>query len=64
MAEGKDPALYDGTPICQCCGDGWPCCAEFNEKGTAWTHAETCERYTWADDLCEKCDQKMSGEHQ
>jgi hypothetical protein len=55
----KDPTTYDGTPICLCCGDGWPSCSEMDANGKVWTHAETCDLYVWAGKLCDGCDLEM-----
>ena len=55
----RNPEAYDGTPICPRCGDGWPVCADTSPTGEKYTHAETCARYEWADDLCPPCDEEM-----
>lgn len=60
----KDPWWYDGSPVCPRCGSGWPVCADRNEDGIrVYSHADTCARYNWADDLCEDCDRIMKAEY-
>jgi hypothetical protein len=57
----KDPATYAGEFVCPRCGSGWPCCTDRRPDGTKFTHAETCERYRDADDVCVSCDAAMQG---
>jgi hypothetical protein len=53
----KDPKDYDGSGVCPRCGSGWPVCA-----GSEYTHADTCDRYRWADDLCGRCTLELAQE--
>lgn len=60
MSGWRDPATYDGTPLCPRCGnrDGWPTCAD---DGRRWTHDESCRRYKYGD-LCPECEAEFVAE--
>lgn len=55
------PDQYEGQTLCPCCGDDgtgnrYQICAETKPLGFKPTHAESCERYRYSDDLCERCE--------
>lgn len=59
----KDPATYNGEPVCVCCGDGWPNCVDRRPDGSRYSHLDTCYRYKWAD-LCDRCERECAEETQ
>lgn len=52
MTATSAPRPYP-PPLCPRCADGYPVCAD------EFTHAETCARYVWADDVCDECKPHM-----
>lgn len=55
----KDPRFLPAAPLCPCCGSGYPVCSD-----RGFTHAETCARYTFSENLCPPCTQLMFGQAQ
>lgn len=48
----RNPADYNGEPVCPRCGSGWPNCR------SGYTCEETCQRYNWGA-LCDRCDREV-----
>jgi hypothetical protein len=58
------PSEYEGQQLCPCCGDdgtgtSYYVCAETSPIGQTFTHAESCQRYDYAADLCSQCDGEL-----
>lgn len=64
----KDPYDYAGQEICPRCGSGWPVCAPLPAGTPKWVraaaHAVSCDRYVWADALCDDCEAVYADEGQ
>jgi hypothetical protein len=58
-------AAYDNQErICPCCGDGFPCCADFETIAQTLGHALTCVTYRFSTEVCEPCSTGLaSGVH-
>ncbi|MCM3521761.1 hypothetical protein [Curtobacterium sp. P97] len=55
------PDQYEGQQLCPRCGDDgtghrYQICAEEQPLGFRPTHAESCERYRYANELCSACE--------
>ncbi|KQO98364.1 hypothetical protein [Leifsonia sp. Leaf264] len=49
VAELRNPADYDGSPVCPCCGSGWAHCTD------GFAHEESCSTYRTAGFVCARC---------
>ena len=49
----------DERGICSRCGEGFPCCADFEVLPRDVMHKLACEKYGWGD-LCSQCDEELS----
>lgn len=61
----RDPDEYQGKPVCIRCGSGWPACPEVARVlvlSQNEAHRISCERYQWADELCDTCEKSYEDE--
>lgn len=50
--------------VCPRCSNDLPICTDTKPDGGAYSHAETCATYTWADDLCADCSAEVEKEEE